>query len=118
MGTRSALLNVLPNDANYRYTLDDKYAVLGYMPTISGIDVVQLPQVVNTATPFGRAISDSYLWLISPGVDKILKLCLEGNTLSNTTQPFENANLSQTTTIMKSWGVGVATGAVGAVITL
>jgi hypothetical protein len=118
MGTKTALLNVLPHDANYRYTLDDKYAVLGYMPTISGIDVIQLPQVINVATPFGRAISDSRLWIISPGMDKILKLCMEGSTLSNTTQPFENANLSQTTTMMKSWGVGVATGAVGGVITI
>jgi hypothetical protein len=118
MGTALAVQNILPDDANYRYTLDDQYVKLGYIPTLSGYDIMRLPQVADLATPFGRAISDSYLWILSPANQKLVKLCLEGNTLSNTTGVFENANLRQSTTLPKSWGVGVATNAVAGVITL
>jgi len=117
-GTQRALVNVLPTDANYRYSLDDKYTTMGYIPTAFGYDVMRIPQVVDISTPFGLTISNSYIWIVSPSAQKILKLVLEGNTLSNTTSPFQNANLTQETTITKSWGVGVATNAVAGVITL
>jgi len=118
MGTSLALLNVLPDDANYRYTLDDSFVKIGYIPTMAGYDIMRLPQVADLATPFGRAISDSYLWILSPGAQKILKLCMEGNTINTTDAPFDNANLEQNSTLTKSWGVAVATSAVAGVITL
>jgi hypothetical protein len=118
VGTPLALVNVLPNDANYRYTLNDDYAVLGYMKQAFGYDVMPLPQVVDVTTPFGTAISNSYLWVVSPSSQKLLKLVIEGNMISNTTQPFQYANLTQEATLMKSWAVGVATNAVAGVITL
>ena len=118
MGTSLALINVLPDETNYRYTLNDPYVTLGYIPTLGGYDILRLPQVVNIEVPFGRAISDSYLWILSPTAQKILKLCLEGNTLSFTNEPFDNANLQQNSVLTKSWGVGVATNAVAGVITL
>jgi hypothetical protein len=118
VGTSLALLNVLPDDANYRYTLDDKYVTLGYIPTMAGYDVLRLPQVIDIATPFGRAISDSYLWILSPSAQKILKLVMEGQTLSFTNQPFDNANLQQNSVLTKSWGVAVATNATAGLIAL
>jgi hypothetical protein len=117
-GTAVGLLNVLPDDLNYRYDLESKYVAVGHIPTISGIDVMRLPQVADIATPFGRVLSDTNLWVLSPSSQKIIKVVLEGNTLSNTTQPFENADLSQTTTLWKSYGIGVATNAVAGLITL
>ena len=117
-GTAVGLLNVLPDDANYRYTLDDKYVSLGYIPTISGIEVMRLPQVADITTPWGRVLSDTNLWVLSPSSQKIIKVVLEGNTLSNTTQPFENADLTQTTTLWKSYGIGVATNSICGLITL
>jgi len=117
-GTAVGLLNVLPDDLNYRYDLESKYVAVGHIPTISGIDVMRLPQVADITTPFGRVLSDTNLWILSPSSQKIIKVVLEGNTLSNTTQPFENADLTQTTTLWKSYGVGVATNAVAGLITL
>lgn len=118
-GTQLALVNVLPDDANYRYTLDDDYMKLGYVRTAFGYDVMVLPQVASIASPFAaNVISDSYLWIISPASQKLFKLCLEGTTLSYTNQPFDNANLAQLTTMTKSWGVGLATSSVAGVITL
>jgi hypothetical protein len=118
VGTSLALVNVLPDDTNYRYTLEDSYVKLGYIQTLSGYDIMRLPQVVDINTPFGRVISDSYLWILSPGAQKLLKLCLEGNTISFTNQPFDNPNLMQKSTLTKSWGVGVATNSVAGVISL
>ena len=118
IGTSQALLNVLPDDANYRYTLSDPYTTLGYIPTISGYDVMRLPQVADLTTFAALKIANDRLWIVAPSSQKIVKLCLEGNTISNTTGVFENADLSQTSTLMKSWVAGVCTNAVAAVITL
>ena len=118
LGTAVGLLNVLPNDANYRYDLESKYVSIGSIPTISGIDVMRLPQVADIYTPWGRALSDTVLWLVSPSANKIVKLVMQGNTLANTTATFEKADLRQTTTLWKSWGVGVATNSVAGQITL
>lgn len=118
IGTQLALLNVLPDDANYRYVLESDYVKLGYIKNFAGFDVMALPQVADMATPFGMALSDSYIWIVSPSSNKLVKLVLEGNTLSNTSAPFQNANLTQETTITKSWGSAIATNAVAGVITL
>jgi len=118
LGTAVGLLNVLPNDANYRYDLESKYVSIGSIPTISGIDIMRLPQVADIYTPWGRVLSDTVLWLVSPAANKIVKLVLEGNTLANTTGTFEKADLRQTTTLWKSWNVGIATNATAGTITL
>jgi hypothetical protein len=118
VGTQLALVNVLPDDANYRYMLDSDYVKIGYIKTAFGYDVMALPQVADMATPFGMVLSDSYIYIISPSSQKLVKLVLEGSTLSNTDQPFQNANLTQNATIWKSYGVGVATNAVAGIISI
>ncbi len=118
VGTSIALLNVLPTDANYRYTLEDSYAKIGYVRQAFGYDTLMLPNVADYTTQFGRVISDSYLWILAPGSQKLLKLVLEGSTLSNTESTFENANLLQRSTLVKSYGVAVVTNAVAATIAL
>jgi hypothetical protein len=118
LGTAVGLLDVLPDNANYRYDLDSKYVAVGHIPTISGIDVMRLPQVADITTPFGRVLSDTNLWVVSPASQKIIKVVLEGSTISNTTGAFENADLSQTTTLYKSWGIAACTNAVMGLITL
>ena len=118
MGTAVALLSVLPDDANYRYDLESDYVKMGYVRTMHGYDLMQLPQVADYTTPFGRVIADDRVWIVAPSSDKIVKLCIEGNTISNTTGTFDNADLSQSTTFLKSWNVGVATNAVAGIITL
>ncbi len=118
MGTQLALVNILPDDANYRYYLSDPYAALGYMPTAFGYDVMKLNQVADLTTPFGMALANDRLWIVAPASQKIVKLCIEGTTLANTTGIWENADMSQSSTIVKSWKAAVVTNAVAAVITL
>lgn len=118
VGTAVALLNLLPDDANYRYDLESDYVKLGFIPTMAGYDVLRLPQVAKIGTPFDRVISDSYIWIVSPSANKLLKLVLEGNMLTNQTGIYENADLTQTTTLWKSWNVAVASNAVAGVLTI
>lgn len=118
VGTQLALQNVLPADANYRYDLNSEYVRMGYISTAFGYDLMAIPQLADWGSPFKTLLSDDYLWVLSPMDDKLVKLCLEGSTLSYTANTFENANLSQETTFIKSWGAAIATNSVAATITL
>jgi hypothetical protein len=118
VGTQLALANIIPADANYRYEIDSDFVKLGYVRNFAGTDIMVMPQVADFTTPFQTLISNSYLWFISPGAQKLLKVVLEGNTLSYTSDVYANANLLQTSTMYKSWGVGVATNAVAGCMTV
>jgi hypothetical protein len=118
LGTQLALANILPADGNYRYDIESDFVKLGYIRNFIGTDVVIIPQVADLTTPFQTLISNNYLWFVSPTAQKLLKVVLEGNTLAYTTDVYANANLTQTSTMIKSWGVGVATNAVGASMTV
>jgi hypothetical protein len=77
-----------------------------------------LPQVAAWATPFSLALDDAKIYLVSPSSQKLVKLVLEGSTLSNTTGVYDNANLTQSTTLFKSWGSAIATNSAAGCITL
>jgi len=118
IGTQLALANVIPANANYRYDLQSEYVKLGYLTDFKGTDIMVLPQVADWTTPFGLKLTNDRIWIISPASDKIIKLVLEGNTLSYQSDAYANANLVQTSTLLKSWGTAVATSQVAATITL
>jgi hypothetical protein len=77
-----------------------------------------LEQFADWATPFSVLLSDANVYFISPGVNKLLKLCIEGSTLSNTGGPFDNSNLTQNSTLIKFWKAAVATNAVAGLMTV
>jgi hypothetical protein len=118
LGTKVALSQVFPDDANYRYTLDDSQVTLGYIRNISGINTFEIPQVANWESPFATYIADDKLYLVAPGTDKIVKVVLGGAMVSNTNGPFDNATLTQNATMTKAWKTGVVTSSVAGCITL
>jgi|WetSurSiteA1Bulk_404760.scaffolds.fasta_scaffold00089_18 hypothetical protein len=118
IGTQRALASILPSNANYRYDFQSEYVKVGYLRDFQGTDIMVLPQVADWQTPFGLKLSDSRIWLVSPSSQKIIKVVLEGNVLSYTSDVYANANLVQTSTLIKSWGTAVATNAVAATIQL
>lgn len=118
VGTVAALGKILPANSNYHFNLDSEYVKLGYVRNFLGVDLLALPQIADWKTPFGLKLEDDKLWFVSPASDKIVKLVIEGNTLSNTDSSWDNANMLQTTTMIKSWGTGVATSAVAGVMTI
>lgn len=118
VGTQLALQNILPADANYRYTLESDYVKLGYIQNAFGFDVMVLPQVADYRTPFKTLLDDNKIYIVSPSANKLVKLVMEGSTMANVDGVYANANLTQSATLWKSWGSAVATNAVAGVITL
>jgi len=118
IGTKVALSQVFPDDANYRYELDSDQVRLGYIRQISGISTFELPQIANWASPFSTYLADDKLYLIAPGTDKIVKCVIGGSMIANTNGAFDNATLTQNTTMVKLFKVGIVTSSVGGCITL
>jgi hypothetical protein len=118
VGTQLALSKIMPNDANYRYLLDSDYVKVGYVKTIGGFDTFVLPQVADWQNPYQTTLRDDIIYIISPSSQKLVKTALEGNTFSNDRDAFRSANLTQTWTMFKSWGTGIATNSVAAAIVL
>lgn len=117
-GTPLALRHILPQDANYRYTLDDDMVKLGYVPQFNTYDVVPTPNFADyKSTSYGLKLPNNKIYVVSPASDKIIKIAV-GGTMSIPSGTFENANLAQTQTIMKSWGTVACTNAICGVITL
>jgi hypothetical protein len=118
MGTKSALSNVFPDDGNYRYDIESPFMKLGYVRTIAGIDTFEVPQIADWTNPFATYISDSSLWIVAPGTDKIVKCVIGGATLSNVTDTWSSAMLLQNATFIKNWKAAVCTSSVAGLITL
>lgn len=118
LGTKVALSNIFPDDANYRYDMASDLVKLGYVRTISGIDTFEIPQIANWTTPFATYVADDRLWVVAPGTDKIVKCVIGGSTVTHVDEQFKNADLQQNFTIHKMWKAGVLTSAVAGEIDL
>ena len=119
IGTQSALQYVLPDNSNFRFDLDNSnYVKLGYITSFAGADIMMLPQVADYTKPFGLKLADNKIWIISPSAQKLVKVVLEGSVLSYTNDAYQNANLLQSSTMIKSWGSAIATNSVAAQMTV
>lgn len=118
IGTKLALADILPDNANYRYFLDSDYVTLGYVRNLAGFDTFELPQVAKSDGSYELALKDDRFYVISPSSQKIVKLVYEGSSMTNTMEAYRSANLTETTTINKSWGIAIATNATAGIVTL
>lgn len=118
VGTQAALQNVLPDNANYRYFLDSEYVTMGYVKNAFGFDCYVLPQIADWTNPYALSLKDDRIYVLSPASQSIVKLVYEGNTYSNTLAAQSTADLTEVTTINKSYGIGIATNAIAGIITL
>lgn len=98
--------------------LDSEYATLGYVKNAFGYDTMVLPQIADWKNPYKLALKDDRIYVVSPSSQKLVKLCYEGASMTNPLAAFDSANLSETTTINKSWGIAVATNAIAGMITI
>ena len=118
LGTKLALSQILPASTNARILLGDEYVTVGYLREFMGISTVELEQVADYTTEFAVKLDDKKIYIICPGTDKMVKVFLEGSTLSNVEANYANANLQQTATLYKSYGVGAISSALAGVIEL
>jgi hypothetical protein len=118
VGTPVALLSVLPANANYRYTLESDYVKIGYINNMATYDILAIPQLADFTSPFKMMLDDTRIYVLSPSAGKIVKMVIEGSTMSNVDSTFANANLNQNATLFKSWASGVATSSIAGLMTL
>jgi hypothetical protein len=118
LGTKLALSTILPASTNYRFDLGSEYVKMGHLRDFFGFDVVELEQIADYTTEFKVKLSDTQIYVVSPGADKIIKVLFEGSTMSNVHGNYDKANLIVNGDLSKSWGVGAYTSAIGGLITV
>lgn len=115
VGTKVALSHLFP-DANSGFRYTD--AGIAYFNNVWGIDTMEIRQVAEWGDKYKLALDDTKVYVISPSAQKLVKLCYEGATMTNTVAAYDSANKTEATTLNKSWGIAVCTNAVAGVITL
>jgi hypothetical protein len=111
-GTKLGLSKILPSNDYLKMQLGDIYNRMGYLTTFMGVDLFEIPQKIDDAAgDYSFALEDDKLYFISTGVQKLVKIGFEGDTITITDGQYANANLTQATTLQKRWAVGVATNA-------
>lgn len=122
LGTKLALSKILPAtgvaNSGYRYIIDSDYVKVGYLRNFYGYDAMEMRQVADWKSPYKTVLDDKKIYVISTTSQKPVKLCYEGSALTRTYDFNENADLEATTTINKSYGIGIATNAIAGLITL
>lgn len=118
LGTKLALSKILPASNNYRFMLGDEYVKLGHLRDFFGFNCVELEQIADYTTEFAVKLPDDKIFVVSPGVDKMVKVFIEGSTLANTGNQYANANLQQDATLYKSYGIGAFSSAIAGLIEL
>jgi hypothetical protein len=118
VGTHQALAKIIPANANYRYDIESDFVKVGYLRNFHGVDIMELPQVADWTTPFALKLADDKIYFITTSAQKIVRVVLEGNVLAYTSDVYANANLVQTSTMTKSYGIGVATNAVAGIMSV
>ena len=73
--------------------------------TFMGVDLFEIPQKIDdTAGDYSFALEDDKLYFISTGVQKLVKIGFEGETITITDGQYANANLTQATTLPEEMG--------------
>lgn len=105
VGTTTALSKVLPNAAaGYRIVTNSEAIGIQLIRNFFEYDVLVLPQVATANyQDYGLLLDDKEIYIISPSTDKLIKGVIEGVTLNNSNNYYDNANLTSNSTINKSW---------------
>lgn len=119
VGTRTAVSQILPDTgSNFRMQIESDYVKIGYVPNFFGVDIVVMPQKADWKDKYTTVLDDTRLYVMSPAAGKLVKLCLEGNTLAIADDTYASANLTQQVTFKKMWTTAIATNASYGVIEL
>lgn len=119
-GTKLALSKIVPSNVIYNDKLGEEYYRTGYLGIYKGVELFEVPQkaIWNSST-YAMRLDDTRVYLVSTGVNKLVKVALEGETLSYVDPNVAgNANLTQVQTIQKKWACAVASNAYCAIVDL
>ena len=82
-----------------------------------GYDALEMKQVADWKNK-KLVLNDKRIYVVSPAYGKIVKLCYEGSSRTINRDFEDAADMEASTTIFKSYGIGIATNAVAGVIDL
>lgn len=112
IGTELGLGTILPSDNYLKVGLGERMAEVGYLRRFHETDLIVLPQAIDwSSADYDFAISDNNIYFVSPAAQKLIKIVLEGETLTIDSGEFGNANLTRKLTMHKRWAAGLITNA-------
>ena len=112
MGTDLALSTVLPSDDYLKMGLGEDYTKVGYLPVFKKVPLIGLSQKIDwTSDDYKFALPDDMIYFISPGAQKLVKIVIEGGSLTFSDDFASNGNLTQVSSLHSRFGVAVVTGA-------
>lgn len=115
VGTPAALSDIIPTAAYASLPVDSRYFALGHVTQALGSPVFALPQVPG-ASAYDVAFSDDIIYIL-PAAGKPIKVGVGGE-MRHTSGAFDYADLTQTVTMWKEFGVAAATGMVFGAVNL
>lgn len=120
LGTKAAIYKMLPDVADgYRMITDATNPQINIVRGIFDWDIIEIPQVATgDDKTYGLALDDHKVYVLSLGAEKPIKGVLEGSTLTNSNDFYDNADLTQSATMSKRWGFFAASNSVMGVITV
>lgn len=118
-GTQVALSNILPNDDYLKFGLGQEYNTTGYLGQFQNISLFEIPQKADWASAtYDTKLDDTRLYVISSSQDKLVKVGIEGETLSFNDVVGANATLTQKQTMHKKYAVGLISNAFYGIVDL
>lgn len=104
IGTELGLMNVLPTDDYLKLGLGETYNSVGYLPVFLNTSLVALSQKIDwTSADYDFAISNDYIYFVSPGLQKLVQVVFEDEGLYIADDVFANGNLIQNASLHKGW---------------
>ena len=105
-GTNVALGNVLPTSDYLKFGLGENYTNVGYLPVFLNTPLMVINQKIDwSSIDSGFSLADDEIFFISPGSQKLVRVCFEGET------QLANANMEQDITLQKRFKVAIVSNA-------
>ena len=108
IGTKTALNTILPTSDYLKMGLGQEYVNNGFLEAPFGIPTVRLEQSVKTNSTYSFTTSNDYVVIMSGGVDRPVKIGMEGQTKIRVSKDGDTADDTQNYTISAAWDVKLA----------
>lgn len=118
IGTKKAIYQMLPDASKgYRMITDASAPQINIVRGVFDWDIIELPQVA-TGVNYGLALDDHKVYVMSTGADKVIKGVIEGTTLANSNDYYDNADLTSSATMTKRFNFSAVSNTCMGVITV